>query len=164
MKALVATRYEETLGDIVGRPTKVGSSWTTEGRQGGPVISRTITVEKTEPCGPMMCARLQAIYKLNPRAMLTAASDIVADYARWAGRAPSKLNVQAAMYSMQGMLLTEPATMTNHGASLDESGKVLFEGPKKQMEIDLTGKTDITFEYAKPVASEPNVPAVVARP
>jgi hypothetical protein len=164
MKALIATRYEQTLGDIVGRPTKVGSSWTTQGRQGGPVISRTITVEKTEPCGPMLCARLQAVYKLNPRTMLTAASDIVADYARWAGKAPSKLNVQAAMYSMQGMLLTEPATMTNHGASLDESGKVLFEGPKKQMEIDLTGKTDITFEYTKPVASEPSVPAVVARP
>jgi hypothetical protein len=166
LKALVATRYEQTLGDVVGRPTKAGSSWTTQGRPGGPVISRTVTVEKTEPCGAMMCANLQAIYKLNPRTMLTVADEIVADYARWAGRAPSKMNVQAAMYSMQGMLLTEPATMVNHGASLDETGKVLFEGPKHAMEIDLEGKTEISFEYAKPVASTVATPAapVAAQP
>ena len=164
LKALVATRYEETLGEIVGRPTRVGSSWTTQGREGGPVISRTITVEKTEPCGQMVCSRLEAVYKLNPKAMLSAASDIVAQYARWAGQAPSKLDLQAAMYSMQGMLLTEPATMINHAASLDESGKVLFEGPKKQMEIDLKGKVDVSFEYTKPVASEPGVPSELAKP
>jgi hypothetical protein len=164
LKALIATRYEETLGEIVGRPTKVGSSWTTQGREGGPVISRTITVEKTEPCGQMVCSRLQAVYKMNPKAMLRAAEEIVGAYARWSGQAPSKLNVQAAMYSMQGMLLTEPATMINHAASLDESGKVLFEGPKQQMEIDLKGKIDISFEYTKPVATEPGVPSEVARP
>lgn len=164
LKALVATRYEETLGEIVGRPTKVGSTWTTRGREGGPVISRTITVEKTEPCGPMVCSRLEAVYKMNPTAMLSAAEEIVGAYARWAGQAPSKLNIQAAMYTMQGMLLTAPATMINHAASLDESGKILFEGPKKQMEIDLKGKVDINFEYTKPVASEPGVPSEVARP
>jgi hypothetical protein len=167
LKAFVATRYEETLGDIVGRPTKVGTSWTTQGRSGGPVISRTVTVQKTEPCGAATCARLQAIYKLNPRMMLSIADDIVAEYARMIGRAPSKVDVQTAMYSMQGALLTEPATMLSHGASLDETGKILFEGPKKQMEIDLQGKTEISFEYAKPVASQPVAPAVTpvaARP
>ncbi|HTB77618.1 MAG TPA: hypothetical protein VK762_30450 [Polyangiaceae bacterium] len=172
LKALVATRYEETLGDIVGRPTKAGTSWTTQGRPGGPVISRTVTVQKTEPCGATMCTGLQAIYKLNPRLMLSIADQIVGEYARMIGKAPSKVDVQTAMYSMQGTLLTEPATMMNHGATLDETGKILFEGPKKQpMEIDLQGRTLITFEYAKPVASEspslPGVPAaapVAARP
>ncbi len=167
LKAVVATRYEETLGDIVGRPTKAGTSWTTEGRPGGPILSRTVTVQKTEPCGATMCTSLQAIYKLNPRLMLSIADAIVGEYARMVGKAPSKLEVQTAMYSMQGTLLIEPATMINHGATLDETGKILFEGPKKQMEIDLQGRTEITFEYAKPVASQPSVPAVTpvaARP
>ena len=164
LKALVATRYEETIGEIVGRPTKEGSSWTTQGRAGGPVIARTVTVEKTEICGPMVCSRLEAVYKLNPKAILTGAEEIISAYARWAGQAPAKLDIQAAMYSMQGMLLTEPATMINHAASLDESGKILFQGPKKQMEIDLKGKVDINFEYTKPVATEPGVPSEVARP
>ena len=164
LKALVATRYEQTLGDVVGRPTTVGSSWTTQGRPGGPVISRTVTVEKMEPCGPMMCANLQATYKLNPRTMLSTADQIVDDYARWAGKTPSKMNVQAAMYSMQGTLLTEPATMMSHGATLDESGKILFEGPKHQMEIDLVGKTDVSFEYTKPVASLARAPEAKATP
>ena len=159
LKALIATRYEQTLGDVVGRPTKIGTSWTTQGRPGGPVISRTVTVQKTEPCGPMMCAVLQAVYKLNPRALLTAADDLVSDYARWDGRAPSKMKVQAAMYSMQGTLLTEMATMISHGASLDETGKVLFEGPKGPMEIDLSGKTDISLQSAAPVSSLPAAPA-----
>lgn len=123
LKALVATRYEETLGDIVGRPTKAGTSWTTQGRSGGPVVSRTVTVQKMEPCGATMCAPLQAIDKLNPRMMLSIADDVVAEYARMVGKAPSKVDVQTAMYSMQGTLLTEPATMMNHGASLDETGR-----------------------------------------
>ena len=166
LKALVATRYEQTLGDIVGRATKPGTSWTTQGRPGGAVISRTITVGRTEPCGATMCTDLQALYKLNPRTMLSAADAMVARYARWAGQAPSKLNVQTAMYSMQGTLLTEAATMVNHTDSLDETGKVLFDGPKHAMEIDLDGKTEISFEYAKPVASAAPTPAapVAARP
>ena len=69
LKALVATRYQ-TIGDVVGRPTKAGTSWTAQGRPGGPILARTVTVDKMEPCGPMMCADLQAIYKLNPRMML----------------------------------------------------------------------------------------------
>jgi hypothetical protein len=165
LRALIATRYEQTLGDVVGRPTKTGTSWTTQGRPGGPVISRTVTVEKTQPCGPMMCAELQAVYKLNPRALLTAADDLVSDYARLDGRAPSKMKVQAAMYSMQGTLLTETATMISHGASLDETGKVLFEGPKGPMEIDLSGKTEISLQPAPRVSSLPAAPeSVVAQP
>jgi hypothetical protein len=163
LKALVAIRYQQTVGDVVGRSTKAGTSWTTQGRPGGPILARTVAVEKMEPCGPMMCADLQAVYTLNPRMMITVANDIAADYARWAGVSPSKMNVQSATYSMQGTLLTEPATMVNHGASLDETGKVLFEGPKHPMEIDLEGKTEISFEYATPVAVAPSPsPAPVA--
>jgi hypothetical protein len=167
LRALVATRYEETLGDVVGRPTKTGSSWTTEGRPGSAIVSKTITVQQTEPCGTQMCAHLQASYKLDPRTMINLASEVVHDYGRWAGQGASKLNVQAAMYSMEGSLITEPATMINHEASLDESGKVLFAAPKHQMEIDLTGKTDISFEYAKPVSATdpaPSKPAVATQP
>ena len=54
--------------------------------------------------------------------------------------------------------------MINHAASLDESGKVLFEGPRKQMEIDLKGKVEVNFEYTKPVASEPGLPSELAKP
>jgi hypothetical protein len=165
LRAIVATRYEESLGDVVGRPTKVGSSWTTEGRPGSAIIAKTITVQEMQTCGTQMCAQLQASYKLDPRTMVSQGSDVVHDYGRWAGQVPAKMNVQAAMYTMNGTLLTEPATMINHGASLEESGKVLFAGPKHQMEIDLTGKMDITFEFAKPVAvtdPTPSKPAVAS--
>jgi hypothetical protein len=165
LKALIATRYEETVGDVVGRPTKVGTSWSTQGGPGGAVVSRTITVASAEPCGAMTCTRLNALYKLDPQTMITLARGIVRDYAHWSGQAPSKLDTQAAMYSMQGALVTEPATMVNHQASLDESGKVLFAAPKRQMEIDLEGKTDITFEYARPSAALPAPPAgAIAQP
>ena len=165
LRAMVATRYEETLGDIVGRPTKVGTSWTTQGRPGGPVVSRTVGVEKTEPCGDANCVRLQAVYKLNPRAMISIADEVVAKYAHTVGHAPSKVDMQSATYSMQGTLLTEPATMTNHSAALDETGKISFEDHKKPMEIDLQGKTEINFEYAKPTSSTSSAsPPVAARP
>jgi hypothetical protein len=155
LKALIAARYEETLGDVVGRPTKLGSSWTTPGRPNGVVVSRTVTVGKAVPCGAMMCTQLNASYTLDPQVMIQLAREIVRDYAHWAGQAPSTFDTQVATYSMQGQLLTEAATMVNHGASLDESGKVLFSGAKLPMEIDLRGKTDITFDYAEPTASLP---------
>jgi hypothetical protein len=159
LRALVATRYDETMGSIVGRPAKVGSTWQTEGRPGGAVQSRTVSVQSIEPCGGEMCARLQATYKMDPHAMITLANEVARDYARWAGQAPSKIQVQAAMYSKQGTLLTEPATLMNHQAALDESGKVLFTGSKRAMEIDLTGKTEISFDYTLPAASnEPTAP------
>jgi hypothetical protein len=165
LRAEIATRYEETLGDIVGRPTKVGTSWTTQGRPGGPVISRTLGVEKMEPCGQAICSRIQAVYKLNPRTMLTVADDVIAKYARMVGHAPSKMDMQAATYSMQGSLLTEPATMINHAATLDETGKVMFEDHKKPMEIDLQGKTDMTFEYGTQVSTTGVAsPSVAAQP
>jgi hypothetical protein len=166
LEALVAIRYEETVGDVVGRPDKVGSSWTTQAEPGRAVVSRTVSVQSLEPCGGATCARLHADYKLDPRTLVTLAGEIVRDYARWSGRAPAKLNVRAALYSMQGTLLTEPATMVNHNAALEESGKVLFAGPKRPMEIDLTGKTEISFDYVRPVSSagpSPS-PALVARP
>ncbi len=165
LRTLVTTQYEETLGDIVGRPTKVGTSWTTQGRTGGPVVARTVGVEKTEPCGDMTCARLHAVYKLNPKAMLTIADDVIAKYAHMVGHAPSKMDMQAATYTMQGTLLIEPATMINHEASLEETGKITFEDRRKPMEIDLQGKIDVTFEYAKPQSSVPAEPgSVVAHP
>ncbi len=167
LKALVASRYEETMGDIIGRPTKVGSSWTTQGRPGAAVLSRTVTVQSMEPCGGVTCARLSGSYKLDPKTMIKLASEVVKDYARWSNTAATKLDVQAAMYSMDGTLLTEPATMLNHEASLDESGKVFFAGPQRQMEIDLTGKTDITVDYAKPVSLDdtpPSRPTVATKP
>jgi len=167
LKALVATHYEQTLGDVVGRPTKTGTSWTMQGRPGGSVISRTVTVEKTAPCGSLMCTSLQAIYKLNPSTMLTVANEMVGEYEHLVGKAPSKIDVQTAMYSMQGSLVTEPATMVNHEATLDETGKVLFEESKKPMEIDLQGKTEMTFEYAKPTSMSDTStppPPVAAQP
>jgi hypothetical protein len=160
LKALIATRYEETLGDIIGRPTKVGSSWTTAGRPDGAVTSRTVKVAPMEPCGEVMCARLDATYQLNPKAMVTLADGVVRDFAKLSGRAPSALSVQEATYTMAGMLLTEPATMVNHAASLDETGKVVFSGgPSGPMEIDLQGKVEISYEFAKPAAFVPPEPA-----
>lgn len=166
LEALVATRYEETVGDVVGRPDKVGSSWTTQAEPGRAVVSRTVSVQSLEPCGGATCARLRADYKLDPHILVALAGEIVRDYARWSGQAPSKMNTQAALYSVEGTLLTEPATMVNHNAALDESGKVLFAGPKRQMEIDLTGKTEISFDYVRPVSSAApsSSAAVVAQP
>ena len=153
LEGLVAERYDETVGDVIGHPNKVGSSWTTQGEPGSPVVSRTVSVQSVEPCGGATCARLHATYKLDPHSLVTLAGEVVRDYAKWAGQSPAKMSVQAAMYSMEGALLTEPATMVNHHASLDASGKVLFAGPKRPMEIDLTGKTEIAFDYVRPVTS-----------
>jgi hypothetical protein len=164
LTALVANRYDETVGDVIGRPAKVGATWTTEGRPGSAVQSRTVSVQSIEPCGGATCARLQATYKMAPAAMISLANEVTRDYARWAGQAPSKIKAETAIYSMSGTLLTEPATMMNHEAALDESGKVFFAGPKQQMvEIDLTGKTEMSFDYTKPTASEAPLPETAAR-
>jgi hypothetical protein len=166
LKALVATRYSLQAGEIVGRPTKQGSTWTIPGQPNGPVTSRTITVEGMQTCGSTSCARLREDVKLDPTWISTVASDVVKERVRAMGGDPSKVRVKTAMESMTGTMVIEPATMLSHEASLDDAGKAMFEGPNRTFEVALRGTTRFSYDYEKaqpPVAAAPSEPSDSAR-
>ena len=86
-----------------GRPTKVGIVVDDPGPAGR---RRRLEDRHRREDGAVRqrrCARAcKASYKLDPARWCSLADEVVRDYAHWSGQAPSKLDVQAAMYSMQG--------------------------------------------------------------
>ena len=94
LKALVAMRYNVLTGDFVGRPSTVGSSWTSPGRPNTGVVSKTLTVERMEPCGKAQCARVRADIKLDAPMVFDNAAELVKHRVRELGGDPSKVQLR----------------------------------------------------------------------
>jgi hypothetical protein len=154
LKTLVAMRYDMLAGDIAGRPTTPGSSWTIAGRPNTTIQSKTLSVEQMEPCDKAQCARIREDIKLDPVAVFGVADELVKRRVGELGGDPSKTHLKSSMYSMSGSLLIEPATMLNHDASLAESGRFVVATDKQQsFEVAVTGSTRYTYDYGtQPVA------------
>ncbi len=151
---IVANRYRVLFGETIGQHATPGSSWTITNPPGSFVASRKVTVERQEMCGTVMCARLRVDFKVDPKVMSAAAVKLVKARVQDAGGDPSKVTVRTASYGMSGTMLTEPATMLSHGASLSDVGSVTVAGPNQQMTVEVKGSTEISYEYGpSPVAS-----------
>jgi VCBS repeat-containing protein len=156
---IVASRYKVLFGDTIGRQATPGSSWTITNPQGSLVTSRTVTVTGQEACDSATCARLQVDFKIDPKAVADAALNIVKSRVSAAGGDPSKVTVRQASYGMSGSMLTEPATMLSHGASLSEGGTVTVADPTQEqgVTVEIKGTTELTYSYSRvPSAARPS--------
>ncbi len=154
LKGLVAMRYNVLTGDIVGHPAKPGSTWTIPGRPNSPVTSRTMTVDGMQTCGTATCARLRVDLKLDPSQISAAANQLVKTRVQQAGGDASKVRVQDAMSSLAGSIVTEPATMLNHEASMSDNSHVTVIAPDRNYELVVRGMTQYLYEYGRaPVAA-----------
>lgn len=154
LKELVTMRYNVLTGDIAGRPATPAASWTVKGSPKAPVISKTLTVERIEPCGNTQCARIRADIDLDAVAVFNIADDLVKRRMREIGGDASKTQVQSSTYSMAGAFLIEPATMLSHGATLAENGRFVVAVGKQNLEVTLTGSTEYTYDYGKPSVAQ----------
>jgi hypothetical protein len=161
LRDIVSRRYRVLFGETIGRRATAGSSWTITNPPGSFVSSRTVTVQRQEPCDKAMCARLKVDFQLDPRAVADAAVEVVKSRVIAAGGDPSKVTVRSASYGMTGWMLTEPETMLSHGASLTEGGTVTVADPEqREITVQVKGTTDISYSYgAAPSAARPAAPA-----
>lgn len=153
---LVANRYRVLFGETIGRSAAPGSSWTVTNPPGSFVASRKVTVDRHEQCGNATCAHLRVDFKVDPRVMSETAIALVKTRVQEGGGDPSKVKVKSASYGMSGSMLTEPATMLSHGASLAKVGTVTVATAAQEMTVEVKGMMEISYAYGPaPVAALP---------
>lgn len=131
VKEIAVARFDMVVRDIVGRPTAPGSSWTVPDADPA-VRNKTLTVDRTEPCGGTSCARVSAEYAVNPRAGARRALQSAATFLVRNGVDPRSAEVADATLQYRDELLLEPATMVDHGATFAQTARVVFAGPGGQ--------------------------------
>lgn len=147
LKELVAMRYDVLTGELVGRPFAPGTSWTVPGRPSSAVTSRTVTVERLEPCDTTTCARIREDVRLDADEISTMANKVVKDHIIARGGDPSTVTVKEATYTMSGVIVTDPLTMLTHEAGFVEVGRVVVRGPTETFEVTTSGKTEFVYDY-----------------
>jgi hypothetical protein len=152
LRSLVALRYEALTGNLIGHPAEPGSSWTVPGRPMSRITSTTMTVQHIEPCGGASCAKVDEDMKLDAEVVRSQADDMIKRRVHDLGGDTSKIQTKSAMYSMTGTVRVEPATMLNHEAMWNESGTISLRSGRHDMEVTVSGRTDVSYEYKTPVA------------
>jgi hypothetical protein len=113
--------------DVVGHPTAPGTSW--PAADPDPTVrSKTMTVDRVEPCGSARCARVTAQYEVNPRAAARRAMRSAAAFLARNGVNPAQAEVLDATLDYRDELLIEPGTLVDHSASFSETARVTFAG------------------------------------
>jgi hypothetical protein len=159
LRTHVVTRHQLFFGDIVGRPTREGSTWIVSRRPESNALLRRYTVEGSEPCdaspagAPTTCSRLRVRVDVDPSVATGLAGSLVERYVRSKGGQPSALSMRSAGYGLRGTLLVQPATMLSAGATLREAGRVSFASGDKHYDVDLRAVTEDRYEYGpRPVS------------
>jgi hypothetical protein len=147
VKDIAVARFDMVVRDIVGRPTAPGSSWTVPDTDPA-VRSKTLTVDRTEPCGATSCARVSAEYAVNPRAGARRALQSAATFLVRNGVDPRSTEVADATLQYRDELLLETATMVDHGATFSETARVVFAGQGGQpIPVEFKAKLEQSSEF-----------------
>lgn len=129
VKELAVARFEMVVRDVVGHPTEPGSSWAAADPD-PTVRTKTMTVDRIEPCGAARCARVSAQYEVNPRAAARRAMRSAAAFLARNGVNPAEAEVLDASLEDRDELLLEPGTLIDHAASFSETARVTFASPR----------------------------------
>jgi len=129
VRQIAVARFEMVVRDVVGRPTAPGSTWTSPDPDPA-VRSKTMVVDRFEPCGNARCAHVTAQYEVNPQAAARRALRSAAAFLARNGVNPAEAEVLDASLDYRDELLVEPATLVDHGATFSKTARVTFAGAR----------------------------------
>ena len=129
VRQIAVARFEMVVRDVVGHPTEPGSTWTSPDPDPA-VRSKTMVVDRFEPCGNTRCAHVTAQYEVNPQAAARRALRSAAAFLARNGVNPAEAEVLDASLDYRDELLVEPATLVDHGATFTKTARVTFAGAR----------------------------------
>ncbi len=123
----IAERFQLTVGDLQGRPTALGSTWTVPAQAGGPVRSKTWKVQGVEVCGSEQCVRVNATYDIDSQAISQQLQgDLVGSSVSASGQA-EPVTLSDVTVTAQDSILVEPSTLFLHQARFEQTARVILE-------------------------------------
>jgi len=145
LKALVVVRSVEQHADFVGRPSQVGSQWTTTEPDAS--STRQIRVVAETPCGASKCVQVQRSYDLDKQAVFDDVSERVASYVQSQGGDPNRVQLTDVAVKLQDSLIIDPATMDYHGARFDEDATIRVAGPNGELPVMFKLQRQSEYKY-----------------
>ncbi|HEX8790565.1 MAG TPA: hypothetical protein VF765_06405 [Polyangiaceae bacterium] len=155
LDALVRSRAQLLIGDVVGRPTAEGATWIVASRPGDNALFTRYTVGGTKSCyvmppqgGPAECAQLHVWVDVQPRVAEDAATALVERHTRQPVQGVAGPPEGGhARYVMWGTVLVQPATLLPAGATLREDGHITLLSGRKSYRVNLAARSEDHFEY-----------------
>ncbi|HZU83426.1 MAG TPA: hypothetical protein VE987_10940 [Polyangiaceae bacterium] len=152
LRAIVTSRHDLFVGDVVGRPAQPGATWIVPRKPGGNALLRRYTVERPEACDGRGCSRLRVHIELDPQALEPLAARLVARRAAERDGAREPVSVERARYAMDGALLVDAAGLLPHGATLTEAAHATLAGAGRAFVLDVRATTEDRYDYETPAA------------
>jgi hypothetical protein len=145
LKALVVVRSVEQHADFVGRPSQVGSQWTTA--EADASSTKKIRVVSEAACGTHQCVQVERSYDIDKQAVFDEVSARVADYVQAQGGDPKQVRLTSADVKLQDSLLIDPQTMDYHAARFDEDATIHVVGPNGELPVAFKLHRQSDYKY-----------------
>jgi hypothetical protein len=150
IKAVLMSRAVDAFDEVVGKPTDLGSTWSSK-MGNGPLRGKQVVVDSALGCGPKSCRKLKRSYDVDQEKVGDFARRRVADFLTASGMEPAAVRLVGAELKVEDTFVVEPDTCLFHDASLVQAGKAVLEGPKgNRIEVVFTNKQTSHAEYPPP--------------
>jgi hypothetical protein len=150
LRAILRARAVDAFDEVVGRPSDVGTSWSSK-ENFGPLLGRNILVDSELGCGGRTCRKLKRTFVVDQEKLGDAVRKHVAKFMMDLGGEPAAVRVVDSNMKIEDTFVVEPDTCHFHDTSLVQQGHFVFEGPKKnRVDVVLTSKQSSRAEYPPP--------------
>ncbi len=143
-KTAIAERFQLTVGDLEGRPTSLGSSWTISTPDGGPVRSKTWKVQGVEVCGSEQCLRVESSYDIDSAAISEQLRGDLAGYLVDEDGAVHEVQLSDVTVQARDSIVVEPNTLFLHSARFEQTARVVMEQQGKRSPMLITQVRELT--------------------
>ena len=145
LKALVVMRSVEQHADFVGRPSQVGSQWTTTVPDAS--STKQIRVVSEAPCGTSRCVQVERSYDVDKQAVFDEVSGRIANYVQAQGGDPQQVRLSEVEVKLKDSLLIAPASMDYHAANFDQDATMRVAGPNGELPVAFKLHRQSEYKY-----------------
>jgi hypothetical protein len=147
LRELLLERAVDVFDDVVGKPTRVGSSWPAR-ESAGLLHRKGVRVDSALACGDTVCRKLVRSYDIDQQMLGDVARRRVARFSAQQQWDPDALQVVETNVVAEDSFVVEPNTCLFHDALSTQQGRVLLEGPAgRRAELLLTSRDTSHAEY-----------------
>ncbi len=147
LREVLMERAVDVFGDVVGKPTRVGSSWPAR-ESAGLLQPKDVRVDSALACGGTECRKLVRSYAIDQQKIGDVARRRVARFVAQRRWDPEALLVLETKVDAEDSFVVEPATCLFHDGLLTEQGRIVIQGPERNSaEVLLTSRDSSHADY-----------------
>lgn len=153
LEDLAATRIDERTADLVGRPAKLGETWTVA-IPDAPDLKREYTVVAAERCVFGECARVDSTIQIDPKLVAASVQEVINELLG-TDEGAKIVAVKEATFTEKSSLVVDPRTLAHVGAKDSSEGDFTFAGKARALKVILKNTKEVEVIYDTPAPRPP---------